>query len=113
MSIPKPQSSKNFRKTIKGMFKNRPNACLKGDTFDATHLDRIILRPKTALTEVHSSFYPKRRKMAFPEDPTVKLDPTCKTSIEVQELPDGNIFFNSQENRKKVYFILNFLVFAF
>ena len=53
------ESSKNMRLTMREQFKNQPNLELKGTTFDAEHLVKFIVRPKTASTKTASTRYRK------------------------------------------------------
>lgn len=43
--------SAKLRQTMKASFKNTPNVVLKSDTFDVVHLEKFILRPKTAVNK--------------------------------------------------------------
>ncbi|CAI2370313.1 unnamed protein product [Moneuplotes crassus] len=78
---------KKFRKTINHMFKNKPNACINGDTFDATHLQRIICRPYTASTHPGTPFQKVRKKLVeINSKPFVDLTP--KLTLDIHDLPD-------------------------
>jgi hypothetical protein len=49
--------SAKFRQTMRASFKNIPNVGLKSDTFDAPHLEKFIVRPKTASSKPQYNRY--------------------------------------------------------
>ena len=78
-------NSERLRQSMSQSFKNVPNLTLKGSTYDAPHLEKFIIRPKTASLQGFSPCYIEVKNKANNAERKENID-TVYTNQELLDL---------------------------